>query len=57
MAECSGSTRNAPRPAITPVTPFVLSVGGAAAEVEGRFLPDTIIDPPPDREEMDDDLG
>src|SRR5688500_13618037 len=27
-------------------TPFVLSVGGAAAEVEGRFLPDTIIDPP-----------
>jgi hypothetical protein len=37
--------------------PFVLSVGGAAAEVEGRFLPETIIDPPPDREAMLDDLG
>jgi hypothetical protein len=38
-------------------TPFVLSVGGAAAEVEGRFLPETIIDPPSDREGMDDDPG
>jgi hypothetical protein len=37
--------------------PFVLSVGGAAAEVEGHFLPNTIIDPPSDREAMLDDLG
>jgi hypothetical protein len=31
-------------------TPFVLSVGGAAAEVKGRFLPETILDPPSDLE-------